>query len=207
MTRDRGDEAPGGAAAGPGDVTDGYPVVLRVGGRRVLVVGGGAVAARKVDGLVAAGALVTVVAPVVDDAIASRPDVRIERRPYASSDLAGQRLVIVATDDSLVQREVARDAEAAGIWVNAADDPENCSFFLPAVERRGSVIVAVSTQGASPALASHLRDRIAETLPANVDEVCADLARQRREVHEDGGSTEDVDWVERIFDTFERFAG
>ena len=65
----------------------------------------------------------------------------------------------------------------------------------------------LSTQGASPALASHLRDRIAAALPANVDAVCADLGRQRREVHEAGGSTEDVDWVERIYDTFERFAG
>ena len=188
-------------------VSDGYPVVLRLGGRRVLVVGGGPVAARKVDGLLVVGALVTVVAPQVDAAIEGRSGVTVERRAYATSDLAGQRLVIAATDDPVVQRQVAADAEAAGIWINAADDPENCSFFLPAVERRGSVVVAVSTQGASPALASHLRDRIAEALPANVDAVCADLGRQRREVHEAGGSTEDVDWVERIYDTFERFAG
>jgi siroheme synthase-like protein len=173
----------------------------------VLVVGGGQVAVRKVDGLLAAGALVTVVAPEVDAAIGARSGVTLKRRPYAASDLAGQWLVVAATNDPAVQRQVALDAEAAGVWINAADDPDNCSFTLPAVERRGSVIVAVSTQGESPALASHLRDRIAEWLPANVDAVCADLSRQRRDLHAAGESTEQVDWTERIFEAFERFAG
>ena len=186
---------------------DGYPVVLRLGGRPVLVVGGGPVAARKVEGLVAAGAVVTVVAPDIDASIEARPGVQVERRAYVASDLSGQWLVVAATDDPAVQRKVALDAEEAGIWVNAADDPANCTFTLPAVERRGSVIVAVSTQGESPALASHLRDRIAEWLPANVDAVCADLARQRRDLHAEGASTEQVDWTERIFEAFERFAG
>lgn len=186
---------------------DGYPVVLRLGGRPVLVVGGGQVAARKVDGLVAAGAVVTVVAPDVDAAIEGRSGVQVERRSYATSDLTGKWLVVAATDDPAVQRQVALDAEEAHVWINAADDPGNCSFTLPAVERRGSVIVAVSTQGESPALASHLRDRIAEWLPANVEAVCADLARQRRDLHAAGESTEQVDWTERIFEAFERFAG
>ena len=69
------------------------------------------------------------------------------------------------------------------------------------------MIVAVSTQGESPALASHLRDRIAASLPANVDAVCADLARQRRDLHAAGASTEKVDWADRIVEAFERFAG
>ena len=188
-------------------IVDGYPVVLRVAGRRVLVVGGGAVATRKVVGLAGAGALVTVVAPTVDPSIEAIPGIRVERRPYRSGDLDGYRLVIAATDDEAVQQQVFDDGEAAGVWVNAADDPDRCSFILPAVERRGPVIIAVSTQGASPALAGHLRDRLAAALPANIEEVADELAAQRRQIRADGGSTEDYDWKARIVEVFERFAG
>ncbi|MGD9700842.1 MAG: bifunctional precorrin-2 dehydrogenase/sirohydrochlorin ferrochelatase [Acidimicrobiia bacterium] len=188
-------------------ITDGYPVVLRLAGQRVLVVGGGTVAARKVAGLAAAGAVVTVVAPSVDAAIHAMPGVTIERRPYRAGDLAGHRLVIAATDEPAVQQQVFDDAKATGVWVNSADDPERCTFILPAVERRGPVIVAVSTQGTSPALAGHLRDLLAAALPANIESVAAELAEQRRTIQASGGSTEDHDWKEKIVEVFERFAG
>jgi siroheme synthase-like protein len=188
-------------------IVDGYPVVLRVAGRRVLVVGGGAVAARKVAGLADAGAQVTVVAPTVDPSIEAIPGVTVERRPYRSGDLDGYRLVIAATNDLAVQQQVFDEGEAAGVWVNAADDPDRCSFILPAIERRGPVIIAVSTQGASPALAGHLRDQLAAALPANIEEVADELAAQRRQIKAAGGSTEDHDWKARIVEVFERFAG
>ena len=198
-------DAPDWPGAGP--ISDGYPVVLRLEGRPVLVVGGGAVAARKVDGLRAAGARVTVIAPEVAPEIVAAPGVTIERRRYRGGDAAAYRLVITATDDPLVQQQVFDDAEAAGVWVNAADDPERCSFILPAVARRGPVIVSVSTQGASPALAGYLRDRLVDALPPDLETATAELARQRRAVRAAGGSTEGLDWRSRIVEVFERLAG
>ena len=111
-----------------------YPVVLRLAGKRVLVVGGGSVAARKVDGLLAAGAAVTVVARTVVAELrdaATRGDIVLAERVYRSDDLAGSWLVVTATDDAITQQQVFDDGEAAGVWVNAADDPQRCSFFLP----------------------------------------------------------------------------
>ncbi|MEI7546731.1 MAG: bifunctional precorrin-2 dehydrogenase/sirohydrochlorin ferrochelatase, partial [Actinomycetota bacterium] len=92
-----------------------------------------------------------------------------------------------------------RRATAAGVWVNSADDPENCSFILPAVARRGPVVVAVSTGGASPALASHLRGVIAaDILTEHVERAANELATQRAEIRSAGGSTEDVAWDARV---------
>ncbi len=164
----------------------------------ILVVGGGNVAGRKIEGLVRAGAMVTVVAPVVTAEI-SAMEVRIERRPYATGDAGRFQLVITATDDPAVNALVAADARAAGVWVNSADDPDNCSFILPAITRRGDITVAVSTGGASPALAGRLRDIIArDVLTASVEAAARELARQRAEIKAAGASTEDVDWNPRL---------
>ncbi len=182
----------------------GYPVMLRLAGKRVLVVGAGRVAARKVEALVDAGALVTIVAPVVTADLAARHDVTIEQRFYVSDDVAGYWLVVVCTDDPVVQQRVFDDGERLGVWVNAADDPDRCSFTLPAVARRGPVIVAVSTSGASPALAQVLRDRAAAAaLPEGIEDIAVHLATERRRIQAEGGSTEDLDWrplVERLLD-------
>ena len=102
---------------------------------------------------------------------------------------------------------MAADAQAAGVWVNSADDPANCTFILPAVARRGPVVVAVSSGGASPALASHLRDQIDAMALDGVDVAAADLARQRAEVHAAGGSTEEVEWDERVRQALARARG
>ena len=149
----------------------------------------------------------TVIAPTVDPSIDATTGVTVERRPHRTGDLTGYRLVIAATGDPAVQQQVYDEGEAVGVWVNAVDDPDRCTFILPAVERRGPVIVAVSTQGSSPALAGHLRDRLAAALPANIEEVADELAVQRRQIRATGGSTEDHDWKARIVEVFERFAG
>ena len=127
-----------------------YPVNLDLWGRRVLVVGGGQVAARKVAGLLSAGAAVTVVAPDAVAEIAEDPDVRWHQRPYRRGEVASYRLAITATDDPSVNRQVARDGDAANVLVNSADDPANCSFILPAVVRRGDLQLTVSTNGLQP---------------------------------------------------------
>lgn len=185
----------------------GFPVVLDLDGVPVLVVGGGVIASRKAAQLAEAGARLTVVAPEVRDDLASIA-AEIRRRPYDPSDIAGHRLVMTATDVPSVNAAVASDATAAGVWVNSADDPANCSFILPAVTRRGSVVVAVGTGGASPALAQHLRSRIAEEiLTEQVASAADELARQRAEFHAAGISTEDVDWSQRLRDALDGTPG
>lgn len=170
-----------------------YPVNLVVAGRRCLVVGGGRVAARKVAGLLAAGADVAVIAAAVG------PEVRAsgaawEERPYRAGDLEGAWLVISATNDPEVNRRVHDDAEAAGVWVNAADDPPSCSFVLPAVVRQGPVTVTIGTGGHSPALASWLKEHVAAHLGPEVADLAFLLSELRDRVRAEGRSTEDVDW-------------
>ena len=182
-----------------------YPVGLVVKGRRCLVVGGGRVAARKIAGLLACGAAVTVVAPEVHVAIAELSDsgviaaidespLEVHIRPYASGEAADYVLVISATGDPAVDETVRRDAQSAGVWVNVADDPSRCSFVLPAVARDGAVSIAVSTAGASPALAGWLRDLVAAALGPGMGDLAALLDEGRRRIHDQGESTESIDW-------------
>ena len=171
-----------------------YPVWLDLHDVPVLVVGAGPVAARKVDGLVAAGASVRVVATSVSAALDRSSVAELHERRYEPGDLEGVRLVVTATGDAEVDATVAADATAAGIWVNAADQPADCSFILPAIARNGPLSIAVSTGGASPALARRLRDHAAALLSDDVVALAGDLAARRAAVRAEGGSTEDVDW-------------
>jgi siroheme synthase-like protein len=176
-----------------------YPVMLELRDRPVLVVGGGPVAARKIEGLVAAGAVVTVIAPRFVDDVLESGAATIVKRPYEPADVAGQVLVFTATDDPVVNAQVSRDATAAGIFVNSADDPDNCTAVLPAVLRRGPVVVSVSTSGSSPALAGWLRDRVAaEVVDERAETVARELQAERARVQASGQSTEDINWVPKI---------
>ena len=170
-----------------------YPVNLLVAGRRVLVVGGGAVAAEKARGLLAAGAVVHVVAREVRSAI-RQLDLTWEERPYERGEVTGYRLAVACTDDPAANQAVFDDGEAAGVWVNAADDPERCSYTLPARLDRGRVLVTVSTGGHSPALAGWLRDRLTEAVPEEVDALAGLLSEARAEQRAAGRSTFGVDW-------------
>ena len=138
-----------------------YMACLDLRGRRCLVVGGGTVAAEKINGLLECEAHVTVVASQVDEAIRRLP-VHVELRPFEPSDVDGHLLVIAATDDRSVNESVSRAAEARSLLCNVADDPELCSFILPAIVRRDPIVVGVSTGGASPALAQRIRSDVAE---------------------------------------------
>jgi siroheme synthase-like protein len=128
--------------------------------RSVLVVGGGRVAHEKVAGLLDCGARVTVVAPDVAPEVSVLP-IEVLRRRYRHSDLDGRFLVVAATSDTTVNRRVFADAEARALLCNVVDVPELCSFILPALHREDPITVAISTGGASPALAQRLRDEIA----------------------------------------------
>jgi siroheme synthase-like protein len=170
-----------------------YPVNLVVADRPCLVVGGGRVAVTKVRGLVEAGARVTVVAPEVDPRIVEA-GVDVERRPYRRGEVAGYRLVVAATGDPAVNQHVYDDGEAAGVWVNSADDPERCSFILPARIRQGRLTVTVSTGGHSPAVAAWLRERLSEELGPEYDQLIELLSAARMEVQAEGIGTEQLDW-------------
>ncbi len=140
-----------------------YLACLDLRRRRCLVVGAGRVALEKAEGLLFAGARVTVVAPAFDPAFGDL-DVEKLARPYEARDLEGRFLVVAATSDNDVNRRVFADAESRSLLCNVADVPELCSFILPAVHRTGPIAVAVSTGGASPALAQRLRADIAEMI-------------------------------------------
>ena len=140
-----------------------YLVNLKVEGRPVLVVGAGTVALRKVEGLLEAGARVTVVSPEACadiERLAGEKRIELQRRPYGEADCFGMTLVMAATDDEAVNAQVAEDAGALGILVNVADRPALCTVTLPAVVRRGSLTLAVATEGKCPAFARALREEL-----------------------------------------------
>ncbi len=164
-----------------------YPVVLELADRPVLVIGGGAVAERKAEGLLAAGARVTVVSPTLTGRLAAWAhggQVRWMKASYRRGDLAGYALVFVATDDGEVNAEVAGEARARGIWVNAADDPGRSDFILPAVLRRGPLTVAVSTSGRCPALSRMIREQLEEYFVDEFTTLAHKASAARRDLRE-----------------------
>lgn len=171
-----------------------YPVGLVLQGRPVLVVGGGRVAVAKVAELVRAGADVTVVAPEIDPELQADDRLRCEVRPYRAGEAAGYRFVVTATDQRAVNQAVYDDGEAAGVWVNAADDPARCSAVLPSRVRRGSLLVTISTEGRSPALAAWLREQMEGRLGPEYEVLLDLLADERDRIRAEGRSTEGLDW-------------
>lgn len=159
-------------------MTSWYPVCLDLTGKPCLVVGGGPVALEKARGLHEAGAAVTVVAPAVVPKLRAL-DVELVERPFADSDVRGHMLVVSTTGEDAVAARVAAAAARAGVFCNAADVPALCSFILPAVHREGPILVAVSTGGASPALAQWLRARIAELVRPEHAQLAERLAALR----------------------------
>jgi len=143
-----------------------YIACLKLSGRRCLVVGGGEIGLEKVEGLLACGGDVTLIAPEAHPALqelAAEGSIRWEERPFAgAADLEGAFLAIAATDDSEVNIGVYEDAEERAMLVNVVDVPPLCNFILPAIVRSGPLAIAISTAGASPALAKRMKREISE---------------------------------------------
>jgi uroporphyrin-III C-methyltransferase/precorrin-2 dehydrogenase/sirohydrochlorin ferrochelatase len=161
-----------------------YPVFLKLRGRRVLLVGGGPVAAAKLDGLLAAGAVVHVVAPDIAPEL-ERPGVTLHRRRFEETDVEGAWWVVAAAPSD-VNRQVQAAAEARQVFVNAVDDPAHATAYLGSVVRRGDVAVAMSTGGRAPALAGLLREAFEAWLPADLDAWMAAADEARRQWKQDG---------------------
>jgi siroheme synthase-like protein len=178
-----------------------YPIFLDLTGRPVLVVGGGNVAEGKVTGLLNAEADVTVVAPDLTPALQALRDqgrLRYLERPYAEGDMVGYAICMVATDDGVVNAEVAAEGRRRAIWVNAADDPKYCDFILPAVVRQGPIVLAASTGGASPALARRLREELTAFLDEDYAPLAEILAGVRKELRARNLSPDSEVWSAAI---------
>lgn len=168
-----------------------YPVFLDLRGKRVLVVGGGQVALRKVKSLLECGAEVLVVAPEAVPELqqmARDGRIRLVSREYTEADLEGASLVISATDSRDVNQRVSAEAQARGVFVNVVDDPELCSFIVPSVMRRGELVVAVSTGGNSPLFAKKIRQTLEQVIGPEYGEMAALLGRLRPYVRMAGAS-------------------
>ena len=139
----------------------GYMVNLAVEGREALVVGGGEIAARKVEDLLAAKARVTVVAPEICGKIAALAErIQLHRRPYQSGDIGDAFVVIAATDDEELNARLSKDCAARKVLVNVVDRPALCTFTVPATVHRGDLTIAIATNGRCPAFAGILREEL-----------------------------------------------
>ena len=159
-----------------------FPLFIRLDGRICLVVGGGKVAGRKVDGLLEAGAAVTVVSPEATTHIqrlASQGRIALLQKAFSPDDLNGSFLVIAATGDAAVNGHVAAACRSQAILINVVDEPGLCDFFLPAVLRRGALSIAIATEGKSPLLASKLRTELEQIITEPYGEFLELLGQQR----------------------------
>jgi siroheme synthase-like protein len=175
----------------------GYPVNLLVRDRRVVVVGAGRIAARKIEPLLDAGARVEVVSPAVGAEVRAWADagrLTLRERPFEAADVADAWLALTATDDPVVNAAVFAAGEAGRVWVNSADDPANCAFTLMSLFRRGDLVISVGTGGRSPALAANLRRRLEKEIGPEYETVVDMLSEAREELRGAGRSSEDADW-------------
>src|ERR1035441_4453595 len=162
-----------------------FPIFLKLTGRLCTLIGAGHLAESKIESLLVAAARLTVIAPQASARIAdlaASGDLTLHLRDYAPGDLAGQFLVVAATNVPAVNRAVFAEAESSGILINAVDDPPFCDFYFPSVVRRGDLQIAISTAGHSPALAQRLRKEINALLPLDTGDWLAELGNLRREV-------------------------
>jgi precorrin-2 dehydrogenase / sirohydrochlorin ferrochelatase len=175
-----------------------FPIFLKITARRCVVIGAGNLAESKIESLQAAHAKVTVIAPEARPRIvewAAAGEIDWQKREYATGDLSGSFLVIAATDVPAVNRAVYTEAIQRNILCNAVDDPPFCDFYFPSVVRRGDLQIAISTAGASPALAQRLRKEINAQLPLDAGDWLTDLGNLRREVTQMEPLNEERKWL------------
>ncbi len=162
-----------------------YPVNLAISGRLCLVIGGGKVATRKVQSLLACGALIRVISPEVDGQLAQLAKAGLlewQQREYLSGDLQDAKLVFAATDNRKIQNQIVAEANGSGILVNVIDMPEACTFQVPASFRQGELLITVATGGGSPALAARIRKDLEASYGPEYGSFLSLMAALRKEV-------------------------
>jgi siroheme synthase-like protein len=187
-----------------------YPLFLDIVGKSAVIIGGGEVALRKAEGLLEAGAEVTVVSRALHpglEALVTAGRVRHIAREYGSGDLEGHVIAIVGTDDTSVNAEVAREGRERGVWVNAVDDPANCDFIVPSIVRRGDIVVAASTSASSPAMARKLREDLEEFISPEYALMLDLVAEVRRELRDRGVRVEPDVWNAALDADVKRLVG
>ena len=175
-----------------------FPIFLKLTARPCIVIGAGHLAESKIESLQAANASITVIAPHVSQRIldwAAAGELQYYPRPYQQGDLTGNFLVVAATNVPAVNRAVFAEATEKGVLCNAVDDPPFCDFYFPSVVRRGDLQIAISTAGASPALAQRLRKEINAQLPLDAGDWLTDLGNLRREVVATEPLNEERKWL------------
>ncbi len=164
-----------------------YPVYLNLAGKRCVIVGGGGIAQGKVAGLLQAGCQITVISPDATPGIrqaAQRGDITWLQRTYQPGDLEGAFIGVAATNVWHVNREIYEEAERLGVLLNVVDDPDLCSFIAPSIVKREPVTLAISTGGASPALARKLRETLSQAEALEWADLAEVLAQARRIIKE-----------------------
>jgi precorrin-2 dehydrogenase / sirohydrochlorin ferrochelatase len=164
-----------------------FPMFIKLSGRACLVVGAGSVGTPKIEGLMATGAKITVVAPDATPAVqcwAEAGKLVWHARGFESSDLDGVFLVVSATSSPELNNRVFQEAQRRGVLANVVDDPPHCDFYYPAVVRRGALQIAISTDGKSPALAQRLRRQFEQEFGPEYQDWVEELGRQRQRLFE-----------------------
>ena len=164
-----------------------YPIYLNLTGKRCVILGGGTIAQGKIAALREAGASITIISPDATDGIkraAQRGDVVFEQREYREGDLEGVFIAVAATNVWHVNRQIFEEAEARGVLLNVVDDPDQCTFIAPSIVRRDPITLAVSTGGASPALARKMRETLAEAPALKWADLAGALGQARRVIKE-----------------------
>jgi siroheme synthase-like protein len=181
-----------------------FPLFVNLEGKLCVVIGGGAVAARKAQTLLDFGARLNVAALKAGEAmkaLALRGSLTLKEAPYRGpEDLTGAFLVVAATDKGDLNKRIIRDALAAGIHANAADDPEEGTFFFPALVRRGELVAGISSSGACPRLASRLKMNLDTLWPADLGESLENLREERRRLRESLNPQETVRRLDLLID-------
>lgn len=162
-----------------------FPLFIDLTGKNCSIIGGGAVATRKVETLLKFGAVVTVISNPSDPGIielAHTGHIIHQDHRYRPGDLTGAFLVVAATDDPEINTQIYREATELGIWINVVDDPEKCSFIFPAIVQRDQIVVGITSSGIFPALTKKIREKIEQELPARLNKATGALQKARNKV-------------------------
>jgi precorrin-2 dehydrogenase/sirohydrochlorin ferrochelatase len=164
-----------------------YPIFLELGGRRVVIIGGGTVATRKAEPLLKAGARLVVVAPRLDEIlrkVCAGTTAELIESKYSKDYIGGATLVIAATNDEALNKQIYKDCQELEILCNVVDSPGLCDFFVPAVLKRGNLQIAIGTEGQSPAYAGHIRKKLEGIFTEKHGEFLAEIETIRERIIE-----------------------